>query len=124
VTKITRYPLLALVTGLEALPEGWTGSVFSDSQISLGRLFWGWKQVGIPAWLWQRGAAALQRLDLPNIDPHLLDGHPTAAQLSAGIGKRGHGCSRWNVYADRMCCERAKEFIQQRARAELALGGR
>jgi hypothetical protein len=40
--------MLALVNGLLALPGGWYGTVYSDSQITLGRLFWGVEVVEAP----------------------------------------------------------------------------
>jgi hypothetical protein len=35
--------LIALVLALEAMPEGWTGKVCSDSKVALGILFWNYK---------------------------------------------------------------------------------
>lgn len=82
--------MLALMRGLEALPPGWVGVVYSDSQITLGRAFQGWKWKNIPPWLHQ--AYQRQRARLVNwekIQWVLLQGHPTQAELAAGIGTRG-----------------------------------
>lgn len=103
---------LALVLGMEALPEGWRGTIFSDSMISLGRLFRGWKMTGIPAPLVKRGGIALQRLDLVNVRHVLLDGHPTRAQLRAGVGKRGNPVSVWNVRCDTLCSAQARTVVR------------
>lgn len=102
--------MIALVRALAALPAGWSGHVYSDSQITLGRLFLGWKMNGIPPVLVKQGAEALERLDLPNIQWTLLDGHPTKAQLAIGRGKRGNPVSIHNVECDKECGRLAREF--------------
>lgn len=105
--------MIALVKGLEALPEGWAGVVCSDSQITLGRLFEGWKMSGIPPVLIRQGADAMARLDWTHCSYVLLDGHPTKAQLVAGIGKRGGPVSEHNVFCDRQCQQAAAAFMEQ-----------
>lgn len=100
--------MIALVRCLEALPAGWSGTVYSDSQVTLGRLFQGWKMNGIPPVLMRQGSAAVERLR--TIHWILLDGHPTKAQLAAGIGKRGNLVSEHNVWADAECNRRAREY--------------
>ena len=106
--------MIALVRALAALPAGWAGHVYSDSQITLGRLFLGWKMQGIPPVLIKQGAAALERLDIPHIRWTLLDGHPTKAQLLAGVGKRGNPVSVHNVTCDQECGRLAREFAALR----------
>jgi ribonuclease HI len=98
--------MVALVLGMEALPAEWDGTVYSDSQITLGRVFRGWKMDGIPFALQRRAITARQRLG--PVDFVLLDGHPTRAQLAAGIGKRGQPVSEHNVWCDHACCEQSK----------------
>lgn len=106
--------LLAVVEALEAAPSGWSGTVHSDSRNTLGRVFEGWKlKSGVPGWLSARLRAAQARVDLARCRWVLLDGHPTAAQLAAGRGKRGNPVSIHNVACDRQC--------QALARATLAL---
>lgn len=100
--------MVALVKALEALPEGWHGAVYSDSQITLGRLFLGWKMSGIPDVLIRQGSAALKRLDLARVTWTLLDGHPTKAQLAMGKGKRGNPVSEHNVWCDKQCAKEAQ----------------
>ena len=101
---------LALVNGLLALPAHWRGTVYSDSQIALYRLFHGWKMTHLPAWLISRGSQALQRVDLANITTVLLNGHPTKAQLAAGVGKRGGPVSIHNKWCDEACTKASKEY--------------
>lgn len=91
----------ALVCCLEALPDGWSGPVHSDSRVTLWRLFHGWKMTGVPWSLVSFGSRALCRLG--TLTPVLLDGHPTKAQLAAGVGKRGGPVSPFNVWCDTEC---------------------
>lgn len=102
---------LAVVEALEHLPVGWRGDVCSDSAVTLGRFFHGWKISGLPAWLVSRGAVVRNRLDWTACRPVQLDGHPTKAQLAAGVGKRGNLVSAHNVRCDALCGEQASEFL-------------
>lgn len=104
---------VALVSALEALPEGWCGWACSDSGVTLGRLFSGWKLTNIPADWIERGARALKRLG--TVTPRRLDGHPTAAQLLAGIGKRGGPVSIHNVWCDKECGRQAQTYLLRSA---------
>jgi ribonuclease HI len=98
----------ALLQCLKALPDGWSGPVYSDSAITLGRFGNGWKHDGIPG-LWEvEMHEARQRLG--KLTWNLLDGHPTRAQLEAGKGKRGGAVSVFNAWADARCTELAKEY--------------
>lgn len=101
--------MVALLRGLRSLPDGWSGTVYCDSKISLGRVFWGWRMAGIPENLGRYAGSALKRLG--NIRPVLLDGHPTKAQLSEGRGKRGNLVSEHNVFCGAECNRQAKEFL-------------
>ena len=108
--NVTEY--FALAKALRYLPDGWSGPVYSDSQITLGRFFWGWKNEQIPP-RWQQ-ALRVQLARLGTLDPVLLDGHPTRAQLAAGIGKRGNPVSRWNCWCDEQCRRQAEAFMKER----------
>jgi ribonuclease HI len=105
--------LLALLYGLERLPADFCGTVLSDSNNSLGRLFHGWKWNNIPQWMHERYRRVRKHLvHWDAIKPVLLDGHPTKAQLAAGIGKRGHPVSIFNVQCDKLCGEAAEKFLR------------
>lgn len=100
--------MLALVMGLRALPLDWIGTVYSDSAITLGRAFDGWKWKGIPSWLTSLYQEARERLLFwDDIQHVLLAGHPTRAQLAAGIGRNGNPVSIHNVWCDRACHQAA-----------------
>lgn len=105
--------LCAVVAGLRALPGDWAGVIYSDSMITLGRVFEGWKWENVPAWLknmYEQERARLTRWN--EITYVQLDGHPTAAQLAAGVGKRGHPVSEHNVWCDHACGAAGRAFLK------------
>lgn len=106
--------MLALIKGLECLPADWQGTVLSDSQITLGRAFMGWKWNNIPAWVhhrFQTGRARLVHYDA--FEHVLLAGHPTRAQLAAGVGRHGYRVSEHNVWCDKACGVAGQEALDQ-----------
>jgi ribonuclease HI len=103
---------IAIVLALEAMPEGWSGTVCSDSRIALGRVFEGWSGRNIPNNLAKRSALALVRLG--RVDFVNLQGHPTKEDLCRGVGaKRGLPVSKHNVWCDKECGRQAKMFLQK-----------
>lgn len=106
--------MLALVRGLQALPVSWAGTVYSDSQITLGRVFQCWKWKNIPMWLHHEYQEARSRLvNWEQIRGVLLQGHPTKAELAAGVGSRGYPVSEHNVWCDMACGLRAADFLRE-----------
>ncbi len=107
--------MLAMLKGLAALPASWKGTVYSDSQVTLGRIFQGWKWTNIPRWMHLVFQAQTMRLAWwpGGFQYVLLDGHPTKAQLAAGIGKRGHPVSEYNVLCDQWCQGEAQKFLEK-----------
>lgn len=103
--------MLALINGLRALPDGWAGTVYSDSQITLGRAFDGWKWTNIPDWLHREYQVERARLDWKNIKHILVQGHPTKAELAAGIGSRGYPVSEFNVWCDKACGDAGRWYL-------------
>lgn len=102
----------ALLMALEALPDGWTGRACSDSRNAL-RVFFGEGSLrNLPAAWRPRIGAVLRRLG--RIEPIRLDGHPTRAQLAAGIGKRGAPVSEHNVRVDDLCTKAGERFMLAR----------
>jgi len=99
---------LALLLCLEALPDGWSGRVFTDSGVTLGRFRDGDKTKGIPA-PWVRRLNAV-RHRLGRLEYVLLGGHPSKKELAAGVRKDGKPVSEHNVWCDRECQRRAKEL--------------
>lgn len=107
--------LLALVYGLERLPAGWTGTVCSDSWVSLLRVYEAAKLRNVPRWLVERLQALQRSGRLADMKYVLLDGHPTKAELAAGRGKRGHPVSEHNVWCDAECNRRAQALRERAA---------
>lgn len=101
---------IAITLALEAMPDGWSGIVHSDSMIALGRVFKGWKENNLPENISRRSKIAVGRLG--RIETVLLQGHPTKADLECGIGKkRGFPVSVHNVFCDKACGEEAKKYL-------------
>lgn len=111
--------LLALLNGIDALPAGWIGTVYSDSLISLGRVFQSWKLHNCPAWLLQRMGEVLRRHDVARMTYVLLDGHLTKEQLATGKGKRGNPVSEHNVWCDEACGAIARKILEADRRPEI-----
>jgi ribonuclease HI len=104
--------MLALVRGLSLLPDDWQGTVYSDSEITLGRAFMGWKWKNIPLWLHHEYQAQVKRLKYwPVIRYVRLDGHPTREHLATGKGKRGGPVSVHNAWCDEACGHAAAVFM-------------
>jgi ribonuclease HI len=94
--------LLAAVEGMERLPDGWAGVLYTDSGVTRCRLVnKNPSFAGVPLELYQRVAA--QRKRFPRLSVVLLDGHPNLDQLASGRGKRGNPVSWWNCRADQEC---------------------
>jgi ribonuclease HI len=104
--------LLAAIQALEALPEQWAGTLYTDSLITLRRIeqsLLGNKPSplnGIPDNLRQRLVACKRRLGPYSV--RLLGGHPTKLDLARGYRADGKPCSRYNVYCDATCQRLAK----------------
>ena len=109
--------LLALLLAYESLPaedsEGCVGH--TDSQVTMFRFRPKCKKYeGVPSALVNRVKAVVLRHQ-PKIV--LLGGHPSQAELRAGMGKRGLPCSKWNCWCDDACNKRAKAFLRSAAEA-------
>jgi len=99
----------ALLSGLEALPYGWSGKVCTDSLVTIRRFRDDARLTGIPLEWRRRMAMVLGRLRA--LDYVRLDGHPTKAQLQAGVGKRGGPVSKHNVWCDDECGRAGQRFM-------------
>lgn len=104
--------MLAILEGLKRLPDCFDGTIYSDSQVTLGRVFMMWKWKNIPEWMHKLYREQRARLTHWNAIKYvLLDGHPTKAQLQAGVGKRGHPVSEHNVWCDHACQQAGEAFM-------------
>lgn len=109
-TKVTnnQTEFYALLMGLEALPNGWSGAVYSDSDVTLQRFFRNATARNIPADWHNRMFRCLDRLG--TLTPVLLSGHPTKKELEVGVSRSGHPVSEHNVFCDRMCTETGQRY--------------
>jgi ribonuclease HI len=106
--------MLAVLNALQTVPYDWAGTLYSDSAVTLGRVFQGYKWSNFPQWV--HHLYQLQRDRLENwsqIKWVQLDGHPTAEQLKAGIGKRGNPVSIHNVWCDKACGALANKWLKE-----------
>lgn len=102
----------ALLRGLEEVPDGWEGIACSDSAVTLGRFFSGWKLTGIPPDWVHRMVVLLQRMG--PVQPLLVNGHPTKLELLNGQGVRGKPVSRFNVWCDLEARRQGQMFLARR----------
>ena len=93
--------LFAAIQGLKAVPDKWVGVFCSDSEITLGRMFRGWKFKNVPQFLIDDLRAQLCRVG--NLIPRHVGGHPTKKQLEKGYNRRGNETSKWNKVCDDLC---------------------
>lgn len=110
-TEITNNlsELIAVLEGLYVLPNDWVGIIYSDSKITLGRVFCDWGMTGVPDKERFELVSAKKRLyNWSKIRYCLVDGHPTKKQLQIGVGKRGGPVHEQNVWCDKECGRLAK----------------
>ena len=95
--------LIAAIRALQKLPAGWSGTAYTDSKVTWERLRnpkAGMR--GVPAKVLEELRAAQQRVG-NRFQIILLEGHPSKAELSRGVGKGGQPVSRFNELCDRLC---------------------
>lgn len=101
--------LMAAVLALEAMPGGWSGTLYTDSSLTLHRLTTPnapFRNIPI-AWV-RRAAAAVS--DLGAFRVVLLSGHPTREELRQGFSVEGKHVSEHNRWADKECARLAAIF--------------
>lgn len=99
----------------------WSGLVASDSLNAI-RCFREPKvRDWVPAELWHRRVNVMSVMG--SIEWLLLDGHPTAAHLEAGRGKKGKPVSVHNAFCDKIACQAGAEYLAWRDGGQ-ARGGR
>jgi ribonuclease HI len=99
--------LRAMVEGLTWLlaahPWERLGTVYSDSMVTLIRVFRAGQLNGVPTELVQRLQVIQKSGALARLRWVLVKGHPTRAELAAGVSKKGLPVSIHNVACDRDC---------------------
>jgi hypothetical protein len=101
--------LLAALMAFFELPDGWSGTWHTDSQVTMCRVI-GRKSKfkNVPAWLVADLKEQLRRLG--KIKAVLVAGHPTVADLRAGQREDGMPVSEHNVFCDQECQRQANAF--------------
>jgi len=102
--------LWAAVEGLQLLPEGWGGTIWTDSKVTMFRLIKSQSFKGIPLHLEQKIRRIRKVLDYT---VQLCAGHPTKVEFARGRRKRnGLPVSRWNVYVDKECNRLSENYLK------------
>jgi ribonuclease HI len=103
--------LLAVVRGLESMPSDFAGTVYSDSQVTLGRVFGSYAFKGIPGWVYDILQHQKARFtNWSSIKYTLLKGHPTAAELKEGTTSTGRPVSVYQKMCDDDCRHMGEHF--------------
>ncbi len=122
---------IAIVRAIEALPDGWDGVIYTDSDVARIRVESDYEQVVLgskrfPAAeknlytsISERSKRAVAKLGR-QVRFVLLQGHPTKADLECGWGaKRNLPVSKWNVWADRRCVYEKKLYMEKQTLIDL-----
>jgi ribonuclease HI len=108
---------LAIGKALAALPAGWSGIVYSDSQNAMQRWFDNAACNGLPL-EWVRSRRAVKQR-LGAVQWEVIQGHPTRSELEAGRGRRGGALvSVHNVWCDEACIAAGLEYAVSLGMAE------
>lgn len=99
--------LYAALRALKSVPKDWSGTVYTDSKITMHRLLNSISFNGIPEWL-SEDVMEIRRFGKYRVV--LLGGHPTKAELERGRRKDGALVSIHNVFCDLACQRLAKQF--------------
>jgi ribonuclease HI len=121
---------LAATLALEAMPDGWSGALATDSRNVLDRLEYLRRHLGLPAnqvivprnlpWQWYRRMVT-SLLRLGDLSFRHVKGHPTAADLKRGYTVSDNGTRKHDVSDQQVWCD--AECNRQATRARLSTGG-
>lgn len=104
--------LLAAIRGLEAVPDGWDGTIHTDSMVTWYRITNGNSFNGIPKWLID--LTVKLRRNRKWI-AKLVKGHPSKKELEQGFHVHKNGTksivSKWNCACDVECTRLADTLI-------------
>lgn len=107
--------LYAVILGLGYLFEEEIACIYSDSEITLGRLFKGYAMKNIPEFMVNKLSKERKRLiNWHRFQSILLKGHPTWMELNNGISKTGRPVHSLNKWCDEQCSKKAHEYLQRR----------
>lgn len=99
----------AMTRALEAMPNGWDGTICSDSELTVNRFSKGYSCFNIPPNMLSRGKDVIERLG--EMSFIILQNKPTRKDIDAGFGKKtGLPVSKWNVWCDQKCRGEAQKI--------------
>ncbi len=102
--------LTAMIRGLDALPNGWDGRVFTDSIVTLYRVAQPRKASFTGISDDQRAKLIAVKERLGSFVINLVKGHPTKKDRRHGVRKDGRAISKWNVWCDEACVTERENF--------------
>lgn len=106
---------IAIILALESMPNGWSGTVYSDSKIAMNRMRGKGTNKNLPDNVIERTKAVLARLG--KVKFRHVKGHPTQSELFKGYSKNHRRVSIHNVWCDEECRRQAvlgKEIFQKK----------
>lgn len=92
-------------------------TLYSDSELTLNRLFRGYSMKLLPKNVQDRATAVVSKIKRDyyvHLQPVLLAGHPTKKQLAEGFKTKNnwnYPVSKWNVECDKLCSDAARKLI-------------
>lgn len=98
---------LALLEGIAALPDRWSGEICSDSEVALAAILQDTARTWLPA-AWQ-DRAKRTRARLGFLEAVHMAGHPTQQDLRRGR-RHGHLCSVHQQWCDLECRRVVQEY--------------
>lgn len=105
--------LYAALEGMANMPDGWKGTIYTDSQTTYYRICLDGSNSpsmkGIPRWLQDELSKQQKRLGRYSVV--MIGGHPTKAELAEGCKENGVLVSRHNHYCDTLCKRESKAFM-------------
>ena len=120
----------AAMLALEAMPNGWSGALVTDSRNVLIRLDYLRRNLGLPdgqvlvpknlPWQWYRRMVT-SLLRLGDVGFRHVRGHPTATDLKRGFKLSADGLRKHDVSDQQVWCD--AECNRQATRARLSTGG-
>jgi|SRR5882672_3854897 len=100
----------ALLAAVASLPKDFSGKIYSDSSVTLGRFFSGWKHSNIPV-SWEKLMRSYTA-KLSGVTPVLLGGHPYDSDFYRGYGDRKLPVHIMNVLCDALCGRASRAYLK------------
>ncbi len=104
--------LMAVLQGMLVLPDGWDGTIYTDSLVTINRITNSPKFVGTP-----RDTIELLRYQRRRLGVYrtvLLKGHPTKEEIKAGQREDGRPVSVHNQWCDAECGRLARMILDDK----------